>query len=101
MIIPLSKPFVYEDYDLKEIELDFEGATADILERADRHMTRIKHVPQMKWQDTVYCMKVASLLSGIPDDVLKKLPLRDGNLLVNTISSFLLNSAEPETGTED
>lgn len=101
MLIPLSKPFKYEEYDLTEIDLDFEGAPANVLIRADREMVKRKHVPQFKQMDTVYCGVIASMVTKIPYKVLTSLPLKDFNLLVNAVSGFLLSSEEVSVDTEE
>ena len=97
MIIPLSKRFQYEDYDLTEIDLDFENAPANVLRRADMEVSRRKHVMQMKQQDTLYCGLIASMITKIPYEVLESLPLKDFNLITECVSSFLLSSEEPRT----
>lgn len=101
MIIPLSKPFKYEDHDLTEINLDLYGAPPSVLTRADKEVARRKHTPIVKQVDTLYCGIIASYVTGIPYAVLENLPLRDYNLLTTAVSGFLLNSEEASMETDE
>ena len=94
MIIKLRKRFQYEGYDLTEVDLNFEGAPANIIRKADAKVSKMNYVPQMKQMDTLYCGTVASLLTGIPYEVLESMPLPDFNTIINAVSLFLLTSEE-------
>ena len=97
MKISLARPFKYEDYEITEINLDFDKVSTQVLVDLDREMTKRRYVPQMKQTDSLYCLALAARISDYSLDILLRLPLRYGNLINNAVSLFLLNSEEPDS----
>jgi hypothetical protein len=95
LIIPLSKPFKFEDRELKEIDLDLDNASGSTLRRADMAMQRMKHIAPFKQNDSVYCGIIAAIVTKIPFEVLEELPLADYNNIVMVVANFLLGGADP------
>ena len=97
MIIPLSKPFKYEDFDLTEIVLDFDKITPGLILSVNRQMRNKKIIVPFPKMEPEYQLAVASRITGIPEEVLMALPYEDWDAMTSAVYYFLLNSREPET----
>ena len=88
-IVKLSKPFVYEDYNLTEINLKLDSITGAILEDAEKQYREDGGKAEQIETDIKYSIKVAAMSAGIPAEVLKRLPVEDYYAVGYRVMSFL------------
>ena len=85
----LSKRFVYEDYNLMEINLKLDSITGAILEDAEKQYREDGGKVEQIETDIKYAIKVAAMSAGIPAAVLKRLPVEDYYAAGYRVMNFL------------
>ena len=92
-IFKLSKPLVYEDYNLTEINLKLDSLTAAMSEEADCEYEERGWRPDnsegTKEADRRYAFLIAVKTSGIPREVLNNLTVDDYYAVVYRTMTFL------------
>lgn len=91
VVIKLSKPFKFEDYDLTEIKLDLDGLTGESFEEVEKEYGAAGMLSPVKENDKAYCMMIAAQACGIPYAVIKKLPGKDVVKIARAVTGFLFN----------
>lgn len=88
-IVKLTKPFVYQDKEFKELNLDYDNAKGSLLLMAEKTARKKYGLTDMYLpaSDT-YRMILASLLLQIPMETLKTLTLTDCMAISNDVLVF-------------
>ena len=98
-VVKLTDRFQYEDFDLTEINLKLDSLSGHMSEEVDRQWDESGFKSEVKEDDRRYALLVASMTSGIPAEVLRRLPLEDYYAVTLTTQRFLsqkvLRAAKP------
>jgi len=102
MKIPVNPPLQYEDYDLSFIEIDMSKLTTMMQIQCDKIYKRRISAAQMMmmsapYLDPEYRRIVASKLTGLPETVILKLPLKAYNILITEVMAFFGDLIEDDT----
>lgn len=84
-----EKPWTYENVTYEKMEFDFNKLTGDDLIGIEAEMDAEGNPLVIPEWSSCCKIKLASKASGISDDVLRKLPLRDFKAICGKVNAFL------------
>lgn len=93
-VLELSKTYVFNDKEYKELDLNIENLTgADLLKIERMYKTRLKknEIEFLKENNTVFLVSVASEITGIKYSDLLTLKAKDFGKMCVVLKSFLLS----------
>lgn len=85
-----SKPYVFEDEEVKEIEIDLESLKGSDIAAAKKEFSQEGHFSVMLASDPVFCMMLAARLTKRPKEFFEDLPGKDYLAISQGIQNFLL-----------
>lgn len=90
MIHVFSKPYVFEDEEVKEIEIDLDSLKGSDIEAAKKEFSKEGHFSAILGADPVFCMMLAARLTKRPKEFFDDLPGKDYLAISQEIQNFLL-----------
>ncbi|MDR3280939.1 MAG: phage tail assembly protein [Synergistaceae bacterium] len=92
MYVKFKEPFRFEDTDHEGVDLDLDGLTGDVLEKAQEIIFASgKPVRGMAELSKAYCSQVAAFASKKPVELIRALPAGDYNTIIVRVQDFLLD----------
>lgn len=90
MIHVFSKPYVFEDEEVKEIEIDLESLKGSDIAAAKKEFSQEGNFAVLLASDPVFCMMLAARLTKRPKEFFDDLPGKDYLAISQEIQNFLL-----------
>lgn len=92
-VIKLSRPFIWEDTEYTELNLDFEKLSGDDIISLESDFLEMNgqrnFLPAFKSEHPAYLSVLAAKVLGVHFNFLKKLPAKDFNKVVDAARNFL------------
>lgn len=89
----LSKPLQAYGTEYREIRLNFAGLTGEDCLKIDRELVHEGEIVYMRAVHPVFLLKACVKASGIGDDVLQMLPIKDYAAIMDQAKRFFMNVA--------
>ncbi|MBB3132123.1 hypothetical protein FHS19_006850 [Paenibacillus rhizosphaerae] len=94
-VVKLSRPFIWEDTEYKELNLDFEKLSGDDIISLEGDFLEMNQgrnfLPAFKKDHPAYLAVLAAKAQGVHFNFMKKLPAKDFNTVVDAARNFLNN----------
>jgi len=85
-----SKPYVFEDEEVKEIEIDLESMKGSDVAAAKKEFSQEGQFSVLLANDPVFCMMLVARLTKRPKEFFDDLPGRDYLAISQEVQHFLL-----------